>query len=55
MQFRVPRVLVKNADDNRPTACRAFPEVNVAESAGNRDDFRESTTEYNLVPGAGNG
>jgi hypothetical protein len=51
--FGDARELVKNADDNWPTACRAFPEVTAAHPARNRDDYRVSPTECTLVLLAG--
>ena len=40
-----PERLVKNADDNWPTAERARSEVSAARRAGNRDNYRESPAE----------
>jgi hypothetical protein len=37
--------LVKNADDNWPTASAAYPEVIAAGPLRNRDDSRESLAE----------
>ncbi|WP_167529672.1 hypothetical protein [Streptomyces spinoverrucosus] len=37
--------LVKNADENWPTAVRAFPEVIAVHPLWNRDDFHVSPTE----------
>jgi hypothetical protein len=48
-----PGDLVKNADDNEPTAARAQAEVRATGPAGNRDDSSESPAEYSLVVQAG--
>jgi hypothetical protein len=50
-----PRQLVKNADDNWPTARYAFIEVTTVHLSGNPDDSRISLTESTLVLLAGNG
>ncbi|MER5212128.1 hypothetical protein ABT063_16470 [Streptomyces sp. NPDC002838] len=43
--FECPKGLVKNADENGPTARQGFSEVIAARSTRNRDDPRESPTE----------
>ncbi|MCD7442894.1 hypothetical protein [Streptomyces lincolnensis] len=43
--FEFPEKLVKNADENGPTAAGALPEVITVRPAWNRDDSRESPTE----------
>jgi hypothetical protein len=43
--FEFPEKLVKNADENGPTATGALPEVITVRPAWNRDDSRESPTE----------
>ncbi|MGC9543795.1 hypothetical protein [Streptomyces sp. UG1] len=45
VQFRTAHELVKNADENWPTALTAFSEVIAATPPGNRDDSRISATE----------
>jgi hypothetical protein len=40
-----PDELVKNADENGPSAVRAFFEVIAVRRAQNRDDSRESPTD----------
>ncbi|WP_157901131.1 hypothetical protein [Streptomyces davaonensis] len=47
--------LVKNADENWPTASRAFPEVTATASFRNRDDYRGSPTECALAECAESG
>jgi hypothetical protein len=43
------RELVKNADDNWPTASRPFSEVIAARPDQNRENPRESPTVYSLA------
>jgi hypothetical protein len=45
VQFRTAHDLVKNADENWPTAPDVFFEVIAATPAGNRDDSRISATD----------
>ncbi|PTM97110.1 hypothetical protein C7821_104495 [Streptomyces sp. VMFN-G11Ma] len=47
--------LVKNADENWPTASRLFPEVTAAAPERNRDDSHVSPTVYALAEYTGNG
>jgi hypothetical protein len=44
-QFRLNEDLVKNADDNWPTASVPYPQVIAVGPAANRDDSRESLAE----------
>jgi hypothetical protein len=53
--FECPEELVKNADENWPTASRAFPEVTAAKQPRYRDDSRVSPTEWLLARYSGNG
>jgi hypothetical protein len=54
-QFRAVDNLVKNADENWPTASRIFPEVTAVEAEQNRDDSHVSPTVYALAGYTGNG
>ncbi|WP_411151281.1 hypothetical protein [Streptomyces sp. A30] len=54
-RFECPKELVKNADKNGPSALRLFSEVIAARPGRNRDDSRESPTEWTLVLLTGNG
>lgn len=47
--------LVKNADENWPTAWVTYPEVIAVSPVRNRDDSRESLAEWPLVVHTGNG
>jgi hypothetical protein len=47
--------LVKNADENWPTASVTYPEVIAASPVRNRDDSRESLAEWSLAVHTGNG
>lgn len=54
-QFPAVDALVKNADENWPTAPGAFPEVTDVSSDQNRDDSHVSLTVYTLAECTGNG
>ncbi|GAA2478632.1 hypothetical protein GCM10010276_13860 [Streptomyces longisporus] len=54
-QFRVGDELVKNADENWPTAPQLFPEVTGVRWERNRDDSCVSPTGYTLAECTGNG
>ncbi|GLP63934.1 hypothetical protein TUSST3_05540 [Streptomyces sp. TUS-ST3] len=53
--FECPEELVKNADENWPTASRTFCEVTAAKQTRYRDDSRVSPTDWALAPSDGNG
>jgi len=53
-QFRAVDELVKNADENWPTAARVFPEVTGARADRNRDDSHVSQTGCTLAKYTGN-
>lgn len=54
-QFPADDALVKNADENWPTASGVFPEVTGVSSDRNRDDSHVSLTAYTLAECTGNG
>jgi len=54
VRFLAAYELVKNADENWPTASRVFSEVTGVRSLRNRDDSHVSPTGYALVECTGN-